>query len=165
MVFFWWNRNTDLCECGCVLSNEPCPCWHSCSSCTYIFHHMSFLGRPSVHLTHPQLTGSPPQTGGPDHFAHTLEPLETHKNPIQWMWYSSNKQLCCELSCFPPSWNGSADSFSPHTEPEIMLTCWVCWLRYSWNSFTKSTGSVLISSMFIFICWIYQEMTMSRAGL
>lgn len=48
---------------------------------------------------------------------------------------------------FPPAWNDAPGSLSPQTEPEIMLTCWVCWVKYSWNSLTKSTGSVLISSI------------------
>lgn len=35
----------------------------------------------------------------------------------------------------------SSASLTPLTEPDIMLTCWVCWLRYSWKSFTKSSVS------------------------
>lgn len=51
------------------------------------------------------------------------------------------------MSCFQeqimllsPGGSSSA-SFTPLTEPDIMLTCWVCWLRYSWKSFTKSSVS------------------------
>lgn len=58
-----------LCECGCALLNEPCPCWHSCSSCTCTSHRRSSPGRPSARRSRPPPTGSPPRREDPDHSA------------------------------------------------------------------------------------------------
>lgn len=143
------SMNTDLCGCGCALLIEPCPCWRSCSSCTCTSHRRSSPGRPPGHLDL-----DPPQTGGPDHSAHSWGQLRKRRKNVQtsvikWLWRNRrhNTSLKMYRPPFPPAWNGSPGSLSPQTKPEIMLTCWVCWVRYSWNSFTKSTGSVLISSM------------------
>lgn len=73
------SGNNYLCGCGCALLNEPCLCWHSYSSCTCTSHLKSSQGRPLAHLSHPPLIGSPPRKEGPDHSAHSLGPLKTHK--------------------------------------------------------------------------------------
>lgn len=145
-ITYKYNWHTYQCGCGCALLTEPYPCWHSCSSCTYTFHRRSSPGRPSAHPTHPPLTGSPPLTEAPCHSARLWGQLKTN-----WCKYFilDLEMYGCMMydTLFPPAWNDAPDSFSPQTEPEIMLTCWVCWVKYSWNSLTKSTGSVLISSI------------------
>lgn len=86
------SENTHLCGCGCALLNEPCPCWHSCSSCTCISRRRSSPSRPSVRPSHPPLTGSPPQTEGPHHSAHSWGQLKPN---TQWLRLYSLKMYCC----------------------------------------------------------------------
>lgn len=138
-----------LCEYGCALWDEQCPCWHSCSSCTCTSHRRSSPGSPAAHQTLPRLACWAPLTVAGGRSARSWGRLETQNTRAPLIKALNIMTTRCRAALLP-AWNGSPGSFAPHTEPEIMFTWWVCCVRYSWNSLTKSTGSVLISSISIF---------------
>lgn len=86
-----------LCEYGCALWDEQCPCWHSCSSCTCTSHRRSSPGSPAAHQTLPRLAYWAPLTAAGGRSARFWGQLKTQNTRSfdKFAKHHDNHVSCC----------------------------------------------------------------------